>query len=340
MVKPLKSSQYTDFLHEIKSRISQAQAKALQAVNYELVALYWEIGRKIVEKQTTEKWGDGVITNLAHDLQQAFPGIKGFSARNLWHMRDLYHSYREQPKLQPLVAEISWTNNLYILNKCRDALEREFYLRMTRKHKWSKNELINHLDNQTYEKTLLGQNNFAANLPSDLNSKTQLIVKDEYTFDFLELGDDFSERQFENGLVAKVDYFLREMGGTFSYMGRQFRLEVDHKEYFIDILLYHRTLRCLVAVELKIGEFMPEFVGKMQFYLAALDAHVKTPEENPAIGIILCKTKSKLTVEYALRDAHKPIGVATYTVVKKLPKELKDQLPNAEQIAKLIGGIE
>ena len=339
-MKMLKTHAYTDFLKDLKWRIQEAQNLALQAVNKELIRLYWDIGQRIVEKQQTEKWGDAVIENLAIDLQSTFPGMRGFSARNLWRMRDLYVSYIDNEKLSPLVTEISWTHNLHILSKCNDTLEREFYIRMVRKYKWSKNQLTHHIENQTYEKTLLGQTNFDTTLPADISAKAQLIVKDEYTFDFLDLGDDFNERQLENGLVARVTDFLTEMGGVFAFIGRQFRLEVDNKEYFIDILLYHRALRCLVAIELKIGEFVPEFVGKMQFYLTALDTHEKIAGENSAIGIILCKTKSKMTVEYALRESHKPIGVATYSVVQKLPNELKNQLPSPEQIAKLIGDIE
>jgi predicted nuclease of restriction endonuclease-like (RecB) superfamily len=334
------TQQYAAFLQEIKSRIYEAQSNALKSVNKQLVALYWDIGRQIVEKQKNEKWGDSVIEKLAIDLQHGFPGIKGFSARNLWKMRDLYLSHSDNEKLQTLLAEISWSHNIAILEKCKDTLEREFYIRMTRKYNWSYRLLLNHIDNQTYEKTLLGQTNFDATLPAEIKEQAALVVKDEYTFDFLELGNGFSERQLENALVARVEEFLQEMGGIFANIGRQYRLEIDDKEYFIDILLYHRTLRCLVAVELKIGEFIPEYVGKMQFYLSALDDNVRIPGENPSIGIILCKAKSKMTVEYALRDSHKPIGVAMYNVVKKLPKELRDLLPSAEQIAKLIGKIE
>lgn len=334
------TQQYTEFLKEIKDHIREAQNSALKTVNKQLISLYWAIGKRIVEKQKNEKWGNSVIEELAHDLQNSFPGIKGFSARNLWKMRDLYVSYSDNEKLPALLAEISWTNNITILEKCHDPLEREFYIRMTRKYGWSSRILLNHIENQTYEKTLLGQTNFDTTLPAEMKDKTRLVVKDEYTFDFLELGDDFSERQLENALVARVDDFLKEMGGIFAFVGRQYRLEIDDKEYFIDILLYHRSLKCLVAIELKINEFIPEYVGKMQFYLSALDDREKMKGENPSIGIILCKTKSKMTVEYALKDSHKPIGVAAYTVVKKLPKELKDQLPTAEQIAKLLGDIE
>ena len=335
-----KNGVYLEFLHEIKSRINDAQTRALKAVNRELVLLYWEMGKRVVEKQRQEQWGDGVIESLACDLQREFPGIKGFSARNIWRMRDLYLSYADHAKLPALLTEIGWTHNLVILEKCKDNLEREFYMRIAQKHAWSYRVLLNNIENQSYEKTLLGQTNFEATLPVSISDKARLVVKDEYTFDFLELGDDYSERQLENAMILKINDFLREMGGIFTYMGNQYRLEIDDKEYFIDILLYHRHLKCLVAIELKITEFIPEHVGKMQFYLAALNKLVKTPDENPSIGIILCKSKSKTTVEYALNESNKPIGVATYTVVKKLPKELQDQLPSIEQIERLLGKIE
>lgn len=339
-MKITKTQKYETFLKEIRERIREAQQSALKSVNKQLISLYWDIGKGIVEKQKKEKWGDSVIESLAHDLQNDFPGIKGFSARNLWRMRDLYVSYAKIEKLPALLAEISWTHNITILEKCQDNLEREFYIRMARKYGWSYRVLLNNIENQTYEKTLLNQTNFDRTLPAHLKEKTALVLKDEYTYDFLDLGDDYTERQLENGLVSRVDDFLREMGGAFAFVGRQFRIEISNKEYFIDILLYHRYLKCLIAVELKIGEFVPEYVGKMQFYLTALDKQEKIAGENPSIGIILCKTKDKTIVEYALHDSHKPIGVSAYTVVKKLPKELKNQLPSPEQIAKLIGDIE
>lgn len=335
-----KTHNYAEFLQEINDRIRAAQSSALRAVNKELVMLYWDLGRRIVEKQKSEKWGDSVIEGLAKDLQNAFPGMHGFSKRNLWRMRDFYVSYESNEKLPTLSAEIGWSHNVAILEKCKDLLEREFYIRMARKHGWSYRILLQNIENQTYEKTLLGQTNFATTLPAQTRDKAQVIVKDEYTFDFLELGDEYNERQLENALVLKIEEFLREMGGVFAFIGRQYRLEISDKEYFIDILLYHRHLKCLVAIELKIGEFVPEFVGKMQFYLAALDSQEKVAGENPAIGIILCKTKDRTIVEYALRESQKPIGVAEYTIVKKLPKELRDQLPSLEQIEKLMGEID
>ena len=224
--------------------------------------------------------------------------------------------------------------------RCKDDLEREFYIRMTRKFGWSKNVLIHHIENQSYEKTLLGQTNFDKTVPENIRAQAKLAVKDEYTFDFLELGEEHSERELERALIGKVEHFLREMGGMFAFLGSQYRLEVSDKEYFIDLLLFHRRLKCLVAVELKITEFQPEHAGKMQFYLAALDDLVRLPDENPSIGIILCKSKDRIIVEYALRYADKPIGVSEYHIVKRLPKALKGQLPTPEQIERLLKDVE
>jgi predicted nuclease of restriction endonuclease-like (RecB) superfamily len=207
---------------------------------------------------------------------------------------------------------------------------------MTKKFGWTKNVLIHQIENQSYEKTLLGQTNFDKALTPKLRAQAKLAVKDEYTFDFLELGEEHAERELERALVSRIEQFLRAMGGLFAFVGSQYRLEVDGREFFIDLLLFHRRLQCLVAIELKVGEFQPEFVGKMQFYLTALDRQVREKDENPSIGIILCKEKHRTIVEYALHDATKPIGVATYRIVKRLPKELKGQLPGPEEIARLL----
>ncbi|MEH2323983.1 MAG: PDDEXK nuclease domain-containing protein [Nostoc sp.] len=334
------SDDYTHLLMEVQQRIRSAQYEALKAVNREMINLYWDIGQMIVIKQQDASWGKSVVEQLAKDLQAEFPGISGFSARNIWNMRNFYVTYSQKEKLQPLVAEIGWTHNLVILEKCKDDLEREFYIRMTRKFGWTKNVLIHQIENQTYEKTLLNQTNFDQSISAEIRNQLKLAVKDEYTFDFLELADEHSERQLEESILTKVQPFLQEMGGIFAFIGSQYRLEVDDEEYFIDILLYHRRLKCLVAIELKIGKFLPEYVGKMQFYLAVLDNTVKLPDENPSIGIILCKSKQRTIVEYALKESNKPIGVATYQIVSKLPQELKNQLPDPEQVAKLLEGFE
>ncbi len=331
---------YAQLLAEVKERIRSAQYAALKAVNTELVGLYWDLGRMIVERQEQAGWGKSVVERLSQDLRREFPGVAGFSVQNLWYMRQFHMEYRGNEKLQPLVGEVAWAHNLVIMSKCKDPLEREFYLRMTRKFGWSKNVLIHQIENQSYEKSLLGQTNFDQTLTPAIRAQAKLAVKDEYTFDFLELAEEHSERELERALITRVEDFLRAMGGLFAFMGSQYRLEVDGREFFLDLLLFHRRLRALVAIELKIGDFQPEFVGKMQFYLTALDRQVRQEDENPSIGIILCKEKSRTIVEYALHDANKPIGVATYEITRTLPKELKGQLPRPEEIAALLEGLD
>ena len=334
------SVNYARLLASVTERVRSAQYAALKAVNTELVGLYWDIGRMIVVRQEGETWGKSIVQQLASDLQREFSGVGGFSASNLWRMKAFFETYQGIEKLAPLVREIGWSHNIVIVERCSDAMEREFYIRMTRKFGWSKNVLIHQIDNQSYEKSLLGQTNFDQTLTPELRTQAKLAVKDEYIFDFLELGEAHSERELERALIAKVEHFLKAMGGMFAFMGSQYRLEVDGKEFFIDLLLFHRRLRCLVAIELKIGEFIPEFVGKMQFYLTALDRQVRQEDENPSIGIILYKEKSRTIVEYALHDAKKPIGVATYEMTKTLPKALRGQLPPPEDIVALLEGIE
>jgi predicted nuclease of restriction endonuclease-like (RecB) superfamily len=336
----LNSDDYRNLLLEVKQRIRSAQYAALRAVNKELITLYWDIGQLIVTRQQGETWGKSVVETLSQDLKAEFSGISGFSAANLWRMKLFYETYVNNEKLAPLVREIGWTHNLVIMEKCKEDLEREFYLRMTRNFGWTKNVLIHQIENQTYEKTLLNQTNFEQTLPENIRNQAKLAVKDEYTFDFLELADEHSERQLEQAILAKVEPFLQEMGGMFTFVGSQYRLEIDDEEYFIDLLLYHRRLKCLVAVELKIGKFLPEYVGKMQFYLAALDDKVRLSDENLSVGIVLCKSKNKTIVEYALRESNKPIGVASYRIVSTVPQELKEQLPAPEQVAKLLEGVE
>ena len=328
---------YAEFLGLLKASIRQRQYQALQAVNHELLALYWDMGQAIHQKQQELGWGKAIVETLAHDLQVEFPGRNGFSARNLWNMRDLYLAYVDVPKLQPLVAEISWAKNLVILSRCKDPLEREFYLRSTARFGWTKAVLQHQIDNKTYEKYLLNQTNFDQTLTAELKAQAALAVKDHYTFDFLELAEDHSERQLEQALVANLRHFLIELGGAFAFIGNQHRLEVGGQEYFIDLLLFHRRLRCLVAIELKIGDFKPEHKGKMEFYLEALDASERLPEENPPIGIIICRGKNKTVVEYALRNATRPLGIATYSVVPRLPENIQTELPSPEQIAERLG---
>ena len=324
---------YGDFLLEIKTQIRQRQFQALRAANRELLQLYWWLGENISRRQVELGWGKSVVENLARDLQQEFPGRNGFSARNLWNMLDFFHAYAEQTKLQPLVAEISWAKNLLIMARCKDSLEREFYLRATARFGWTKSVLQHQLDNQSYAQYLNGQTNFDAVVPDSIKAQAMLAVKDHYTFDFLGLAEAHSERELENALVQNLRRFLSEMGGAFTFVGNQYRLEVDGKDYFIDLLLFHRRLRCLVAIELKIGEFKPEHKGQIEFYLDTLDQHHRIAGENPPIGIVICRSKTKTMVEYALRTATHALGIATYTVTPQLPANYRDELPSPEQIA-------
>ncbi|ACD96929.1 PDDEXK nuclease domain-containing protein [Trichlorobacter lovleyi] len=332
-------AEYTTFLLELKERIHNAQYAALKAVNKELISLYWDIGKSIVSRQEQLGWGKAVVETLARDLQNEFPGLQGFSSRNLWNMKNFYLAYKDNQKLQPLAAEISWTKNVIIMERCKDLLQREFYIKITKKFGWTKDVLINQIEAGAFEKFMANQTNFDKAVPEKYRHQAKLAVKDEYTFDFLEMSDGHSEKELERALVDNVRKFLVEMGGYFTFVGNQYRLEIDGSEFFIDLLLYHRQLRCLVAIELKIGAFKPEYAGKMQFYLSALNDTVRLPDEEPSIGIILCKEKSRTFVEYALRDSNKPIGVSTYKLSNKLPKELKKYFPSPEEMSKRIEGL-
>ena len=324
---------YGDFLHEVKTHIRQRQYQALRAANKELLTLYWWLGENISRRQAEQGWGKAVVETLACDLQAEFPGRNGFSARNLWNMLDFYREYANRPKLQPLVAEISWAKNLLIMARCKDDLEREFYLRATARFGWTKNVLQHQLDNQSYRQYLAGQTNFNAALPGNIKAQALLAVKDHYVFDLMGLAEEHSERELEQALVRNLRAFLAEMGGAFTFVGNQYRLEADGKDYFIDLLLFHRRLRCLVAIELKIGEFKPEQKGQIEFYLDQLDQHHRLEGENPPIGIVICRSKTKTVVEYALRNMNRPLGIATYTVTPQLPADFAADLPSPQEIA-------
>lgn len=329
----LSPDDYSGFLGEVKERIRRGQYEALRAVNKELLSLYWDLGETIHQKQEALGWGKSVVENLAKDLQLEFPGRNGFSAQNLWFMRQFYSEYSSRPNLQPLVREISWAKNLLIMSRCKDDLEREFYLKATARFGWTKAVLSHQLDGKSYERYLLNQTNFDQTLSPEVAAQASLAVKDHYTFDFLGLSEEHSERELEQSLVQNIRRFLTEMGGAFAFMGTQHRLEVGGQEYFIDLLLFHRRLRSLVAVELKVGSFKPEHKGKMEFYLEALDAQERVEGENPPIGIIICRDKNQTVVEYALRTAGRPIGVATYSIVPQLPEAYRGELPSPDEIA-------
>lgn len=327
---------YTAFLSEIKEKVYAAQYQAMKQVNKALIGLYWDIGQSIVGKQKQHKWGKSVVEKLSEDLQKEFPGMEGFSSRNMWRMRMFYLEYE---KLPPMVAEIGWSHNIIIIEKCKDVLERKFYIGMTKKYGWTKNVLTHHIEGQSYERWALGQTNFDRAVTDDIRHQAKLAVKDEYNFEFLEISDEHKEKELELSIMRNMRNFLMEMGGDFTFMGNQYRLEVGDENFYIDILLYHRRLKALVAIELKSTRFKPEYAGKMNFYLSVLNDKVKTEEENPSIGIIVCKGKDRTTVEYALKAVNHPIGVASYRVTSSLPKDMKKYLPSPAEIVDSLGDI-
>ncbi|RLA07411.1 MAG: DUF1016 domain-containing protein [Gammaproteobacteria bacterium] len=323
---------FTNFVVDIKNKILSAQYEALKKVNKKLINLYWDIGKSIVEKQAQHGWGKSVVKNLSDELKKEFVGLRGFSVQNLWNMRFFYLEYRENQKLQTLSREIGWSHNVAIFQKTKDNLQREFYIKMVIKFGWTYRVLDNHIDNKSYEKYLLNQTNFNDTIEEKYKHQAKLAIKDEYNFDFLELGHKHSEHELEIGLINKIREFLIQMGTDFSFIANQYTIELDNEEYKIDLLLYHRKLKSLIAIELKIGKFKPEYAGKMNFYLSLLNDTIKLSNENPSIGIIICKEKNRTTVEYALKQSNQPIGVATYEVSETLPDNFKKYLPSPKEI--------
>lgn len=320
------------FITEIKEKVRRAQYEALKAVNLHLVNLYWELGKAIAQKQA-EGWGKAIVPTLSKELQKEFPGTGGFSTTNLWYMVQFYNEYQTDVNLQPLVGEISWSKHLVILSKCKNNQERQFYIFATKKFGWTKNVLIHQVENQTFEKYLLNQTNFDQALPEKIRKQAHLAVKDNYTFDFLNLADEHSESELEQALIRNIRNFLLEMGSDYTFAGNQYRIDAGTKNYVVDLLLYHRRLQCLIAIDLKIGEFEPEHKGKMEFYLSVLNDKIKLPHENEAIGIIICKSKDRTIVEYSLKNSALPIGVATYSTSQTLPDAYKALLPSASEIS-------
>lgn len=336
----LQKTEYQAFVKEIKEKIYQSQLRAMKAVNTELLALYRDIGKSIVEKQKKFGWGKSIVEILSGDLQKEFPGVQGFSSHNLWRMRKFYLAYNEAKKLAPLVQEIGWSHNILILEKCKNDLEKEFYIRMTRKYGWTKDILIHQIEGGAYERFLANQTNFDKALEKKYRNQAKLAVKDNYVFDFLELAEDYKERELELALINNIRNFLQEMGGDFCFIGNQYKLKVGKKDYSVDLLLYHRRLKSLIALDLKVTEFEPEYAGKMQYYLAVLDDKVKLEDENPSIGIIVCKSKDRTVVEYALKSTNSPVGVADYSLSKTLPGELKGLLPSPDDIIESLSWID
>ncbi len=302
-----KAKGYDEFLRDLKERIRNAQVRAGLAVNRELVLLYWQVGRDILIRQQQQGWGAKVIDRLAADLQRAFPEMKGFSSRNLKDMRAVAESY-DEAFVQQIAAQIPWFHNCALLDKVKNKTEREWYMRQTIQHGWSRNVLVHQIESGLYRRQGKALTNFDRTLPAPQSELAQQILKDPYSFDFLTLGSDAQERDLERGLPSHIRDFLLELGVGFAFAGSQYHLEVGGQDYYLDLLFYHLRLRCYVAIDLKISEFQPEFAGKMNFYLSAVDDLLRHPTDQPSVGIILCKTKNKVIVEYALRDTNKPRG--------------------------------
>jgi predicted nuclease of restriction endonuclease-like (RecB) superfamily len=332
-MKKIAKNEYSKFLNEIKSRIVSARIQAVRSVNRELIKLYWDIGKSIIERQEKYKWGDNIVEALARDLKNEFPQAQGFSERNLWNMRRFFEEYKDKPILQQLVAEIPWGQNLLIIEKVANDNEREYYLKSARAFGWSRNVLLNQIKADAYALSRKQKNhNFPKALPAHLSEQADEAIKSVYNLDFLGITRPFMERELEKRLVEKIKQFILELGLGFSFIGNQYRLTLGNNEYFVDLLFYNRKLKCLVAIELKTGKFEPEYAGKMDFYLHLLDEQVKLKGENPSIGIILCADKDHIVVEYALRSVKKPVGVAEYYLTKRLPKSLQGKLPDAESL--------
>lgn len=337
-----KTKAYAEWLGDLKTKISQRQIKAAVAVNTELLSLYWEMGQEIVEKQKTAKWGAGLIAQLSKDLAQEFPEMKGFSLSNLKYIRQWYIFYSQTDIIsQQLVGQITcipWGHNIVIMSKCANVEEAFYYVQKTIKHNWSRSVLVHHVESGLFEREGKALDNFALTLPKPQSDLAGQTLKDPYVFDFLSMTDEYHEKELEEALIEHITKFLLELGAGFAYVGRQVRLEVGESEFFIDLLFYHVTLHCYVVVELKTGKFEPEHAGKLNFYVIAVDRQLRSESDQPTVGILICKTKDTVVVEYALSDIKKPIGVSEYQLTKSLPKKFKSSLPSIKEIEAELAG--
>ncbi|MGB3789346.1 MAG: PDDEXK nuclease domain-containing protein [Phormidesmis sp.] len=319
---------YAAFLSSLKERIRSAQVNAALAVNKELILLYWQIGTEILQRQEKEGWGRKIVTQLARDLKREFPNMKGLSRTNLLYMRAFAQAYPDQEFVQQAVGQIPWGHNVRLLDKVKDANERRWYIQQTITNGWSRNVLEMQIESGLYQRQGDAVTNFEQTLPQPQSDLAQQLIKDPYNFDFLTLRRGALERELEAGLVSHIRDFLLELGVGFAFLGSQYPITVDEREYRIDLLFYHTQLRCYIVIDLKMTEFEPEYAGKMNFYVAAIDDMLRRGDDQPTIGMILCKTKRKTTAEYALRNVRTPIAISTHN----LPEELQEQLPSIQQL--------
>ena len=328
----LVSQAYGAWLADLKQQIQAAQQRASLSVNRELVLLYWNIGRDILERQQAQGWGAKIVDQLAKDLTAAFPDMKGFSRRNLLYMRSFAEKWSEEEFVQQAVAQIPWGHNIQIIAKCGSVAEARFYIEQTLEQGWSRDVLALQLKSNLYTRTGNAVTNFSRTLPLPQSDLAQQTLKDPYTFDFMAMTAPYNELDVERQLTQHITQFLLELGKGFAFIGRQYHLEVAGNDYYIDLLFYHVTLKCYVVVELKNRKFIPEYAGKLNFYLSAVDSLLKRDDDQPTIGLLLCRDKNNIEVEFALRDMNKPMGVSEYTLVEALPDNLKGALPTVEEI--------
>ncbi|AXK68058.1 PDDEXK nuclease domain-containing protein [Burkholderia sp. IDO3] len=334
---PQGDEDYRRWLTELKQRVELARARAAASVNRELVTLYWQIGSDILERQERQGWGAKVIDRLAQDLKAAFPDMRGFSPRNLKYMRALAQAWPSSEFVQQPAAQLPWFHLCTLLDKAKDPAVRDWYAGKALEHGWSRNVLAMQIDTQAHARTGAAVTNFDARLPPHQSDLAREALKDPYIFDFLGLSEDAQERDIEQGLTRHITRFLLELGAGFAFVGRQYRLEVGGDEFFIDLLFYHLKLRSYVVVELKATPFRPEYAGQLNFYLSAVDSELKSPDDHPTIGLLLCREKNRLVAEYALRGMANPMGVAEYQLLRDVPASLEAGLPSIDQIEAELG---
>ena len=336
-IQPSSDSAYQDFLQAIKAQVVQSRVGAARAVNRALIEFYWSFGQLIVERQEALGWGKAVVERLSTDLKAEFPNMKGFSPQNLWLIRQFFTEYQRMPNLQQLVREIPWGHNILIMQRIKDEPARQYYLEATAQLGWTRNVLLNQIKGSAYEASQLDKShNFSTVLPEHLSEQAEEALRSRYSLEFLGLTQAVHERDLERSLIARLKDFMIELGYGFCFIGSQYRLTLGDNEYFLDLLFYHRFLKCLVAIELKTGRFRPEYAGKMDFYLEVLNEQERAPNDNPSIGIILCAEKDRLEVEFSLKSKANPIGVATYQLYPQVPEEYEGMLPTDEDWQRLL----
>lgn len=328
----LETNNYLLFLNDLKKRVYESRYKAARYINKELILLYYHIGVQILEVQKDKGWGAKVIDQLSKDLRSEFPEMKGFSTRNLKYMRKFAEEYPDQEFVQEALAQLTWYHNITLLDKIVDKEIRIFYIKNAIEHGWSRNLMVTQIETCLHKRQGQAITNFKNKLPLSQSDLAQYTLKDPYIFDFLTIGEDAKERDVEKELLKHIEKFILELGAGFAFVGRQYHLEVGDQDFYIDLLFYHLKLRCFIVIELKDNDFKPEYAGKMNFYLSAVDDLIKHQTDQPSIGLILCKGKNNVLAEYALRDMTKPIGLAEYRLTESLPENIKTKLPTIEEL--------